>query len=103
MFSLPAGAWMSLVGIAVFSLSISMMLYFWVIQRIDVTQASLSIYLLPVFGVLFSAVLLHEKVTFPLVAGGALVFAATFLVTVYEERQKGRLRDATEGTATTGH
>jgi drug/metabolite transporter (DMT)-like permease len=103
MFSLPTGAWTSLLGIAVFSLSISMMLYFWVIQRIDVTQASLSIYLLPVFGVLFSAVLLHEKVTFPLVAGGALVFAATFLVTVYEERQKGRLRDATEGTATTGH
>ena len=90
MFSLPIGAWMSLLGIAVFSLSISMMLYFWVIQRIDVTQASLSIYLLPVFGVLFSAAILHEKITFPLLAGGALVFVATFLVTAYEERQKAR-------------
>lgn len=94
MFLLPAGAWLSLLGIAVFSLSVSMMLYFWVIQRIDVTQASLSIYLLPVFGVLFSAGLLHEKITFPLVAGGALVFVGTFLVTVYEERQKRRMQDS---------
>ncbi len=69
-------------------------LYFWVIERIDVMQASLSVYLLPVFGVLFSSLLLHEKITLQLLAGGALVFAATFLITVQEERQKARLRES---------
>ena len=81
-------AWLNLLVLAVFSLSMSMLLYFWVIQRIDVTQASLSIYLLPVFGVILSSITLHEKITTQLMVGGALVFVSTFLVTTYEERQK---------------
>jgi len=96
MGSLGPSVWLSLLAIAVFSLSVSMMLYFWVIQRIDVMQASLSIYLLPVFGVLFSSLFLHEKITPQLLLGGALVFAGTFLVTVWEERQKARWRDSQE-------
>jgi drug/metabolite transporter (DMT)-like permease len=89
--SLGAGVWVSLLTIAIFSLSVSMLLYFWVIERIDVTQASLSLYLLPVFGVLLSTVVVKERITAQLVFGGLLVFAGTFLVTVYEERK--RLRD----------
>jgi drug/metabolite transporter (DMT)-like permease len=72
------------------SLSLSMLLYFWVIDKIDVTQASLSIYLLPVFGVLLSTFVVKEKITAPLMFGGLLVFAGTFLVTVYEERKRMR-------------
>ncbi len=81
-------AWLALLAIAVFSLAISMVLFFWVIQRIEVTQASLSIYLLPVFGVLLSSITLHEKITPQLLGGGALVVASTFLVTSYEESRK---------------
>jgi drug/metabolite transporter (DMT)-like permease len=81
-------AWLALLAIAVFSLAISMILFFWVIQRIEVTQASLSIYLLPVFGVLLSSITLHEKITPQLLAGGALVVASTFLVTSYEESRR---------------
>jgi drug/metabolite transporter (DMT)-like permease len=73
------------------SLSFSTLLYFWVIDKIDVTQASLSIYLLPIFGVLLSTVIVKEKITPSLVFGGLLVFAGTFLVTVYEERTRMRL------------
>jgi drug/metabolite transporter (DMT)-like permease len=90
--SLGAGVWASLLTIAIFSLSVSMLLYFWVIEKIDVTQASLSIYLLPVFGVLLSTVVVRERITEQLVFGGLLVFAGTFLVTVYEEGK--RMRDA---------
>jgi drug/metabolite transporter (DMT)-like permease len=89
--SLGAGVWASLLTIAILSLSVSMLLYFWVIEKIDVTQASLSIYLLPVFGVLLSTVVVGETITAHLVLGGLLVFAGTFLVTVYEERK--RIRD----------
>ena len=81
-------AWLALLAIAVFSLAISMVLFFWVIQRIEVTQASLSIYLLPVFGVLLSSLTLHEKITPQLLAGGAMVVVSTFLVTSYEEYRK---------------
>ncbi len=88
--SLGAGVWASLLTIAIFSLSVSMLLYFWVIERIDVTQASLSIYLLPVFGVLLSTVVVKERITAQLVFGGLLVFSGTFLVTVYEERKRVR-------------
>jgi drug/metabolite transporter (DMT)-like permease len=88
--SLGAGVWASLLTIAIFSLSVSMLLYFWVIEKIDVTQASLSIYLLPVFGVLLSTVVVRERITASLMFGGLLVFAATFLVTVYEERKRMR-------------
>lgn len=88
-----AGAWFSLLLIALFSLSISMVLFYMVLEKIDATQASLSIYLLPVFGVLMSAVTVGERITWNLVLGGALVFVSTFLVTTYEERKK-----AMEGT-----
>jgi uncharacterized membrane protein len=88
LLSLGLGVWTTLLTIALFSLSISMLLFFWVIDKIDVTQASLSIYLLPVFGVLLSTVFVGEKITTPLVFGGLLVFIGTFLVTVYEERKR---------------
>ncbi len=95
--SLGPGVWASMLTIALFSLSVSMLLFFWVIDKIDVTQASLSIYLLPVFGVLLSTVFVSEKITTQLVFGGLMVFAGTFLVTVYEERQ--RLRTAPSAVA----
>jgi drug/metabolite transporter (DMT)-like permease len=89
---LGPAVWLSLAAIAFISLSTSMMLYFWVIQHIDVTQASLSIYLMPVFGLLIAVITLREKVTVQLLAGGILVFVSTFLVTTYEERKKAALK-----------
>lgn len=83
--------WCSLILVAIFSLGLSMLLYFSVIQAIEVMRAALSVYLLPVFGLLFSALLLDEKLTSNLVAGGVLIFVSCFLVTVYEE--KHRLRE----------
>jgi drug/metabolite transporter (DMT)-like permease len=91
--AIGAGAWFSLLLIALFSLSISMVLFYMVLEKIDATQASLSVYLLPVFGVLMSAVTVGERITWNLILGGALVLVSTFLVTTYEERKK-----AMEGT-----
>ena len=82
--------WLGLGLIAVFSLSSAMMLFFWVITRVSLAQASLSIYLLPVFGVAISAVTLKEKLTRQLLAGGCMVFAATFLATACADRKSSR-------------
>ncbi len=56
---------------------------------LDATQAGLSNYLIPFFGVLIAAVVLRERLTTFMLLGGILVLASTLLVTVYEERQRG--------------
>ena len=88
--NLQRDVWWSLVMIAIFSLGVSMLLYFAVIQSVEVMRAALSVYLLPVFGLLFSGILLGEKLTPNLVTGGILIFLSCFLVTVYEEKQRLR-------------
>jgi drug/metabolite transporter (DMT)-like permease len=82
--------WWTLILLAIFSLGLSMLLYFSVIQGVEVMRAALSIYLLPVFGLLFAVILLGEKFTTSLLVGGAMIFASCFLVTVYEEHQRMR-------------
>jgi drug/metabolite transporter (DMT)-like permease len=89
---LQPSVWWSLILMAIFSLGISMLLYFAVIQSVEVMRAALSVYLLPVFGLVFSSILLGEKITPNLIAGGILIFISCFLVTVYEENQRRRMR-----------
>src|SRR5215469_14998054 len=43
-----------------------------------------------VFGVVIAAIVLHERLTKFMIAGGILVLASTLLVTVYEEHQRLR-------------
>ena len=88
--SLGFAVWLSLGMIAFLCLTSAMMLFFWVIKRIDLTQAALSIYLLPVFGVLISTITLKEKIRWQLLAGGLLVFLGAFLATKYGERERTR-------------
>jgi drug/metabolite transporter (DMT)-like permease len=85
--SLGFAVWLSLGMIAFLCLTSAMMLFFWVIKRIDLTRAALSIYLLPVFGVLISTVTLKEKIRWQLLAGGLLVFLGAFLATRYGQRE----------------
>ncbi len=82
--------WISLITIAVFSLALATLLFFVVLQTLDVTQAILSVYMSPVFGVLIAVVTVGEKITPQLVLGGILAVGSTFLVTTYEERLKQR-------------
>lgn len=86
--SLKPAVWTSLAAIAIFSLALAMILFLWLLQRLDAMQASLSIYLLPVFGVILSALTVKEKITMRLLLGGGLVLAGTFLVTVYEQKKR---------------
>ena len=45
----------------------------------DVSQASVSVYLLPFFGVLQAAFFLHEQITLPMILGGAITLLGTIL------------------------
>jgi len=82
--SYSLGVWVSLFVLSVFSWGLAMVLWMHLLRRLDVSQASVSIYLLPLLGVLFSALLLKEKVTPAMLAGGVLTLAGTILITSSE-------------------
>ena len=77
----------ALLGILELSLivyGVSMLLFFYVLKRMDVTQAILGNYLLPFFIALLGILLLNEKITWLMFFGGMLILLSTLMVTIYE-------------------
>ena len=77
-----------------------MVIFLHVLTRLDATQAALSNYLIPFFGVLMAAVVLHERLTGFMMAGGLLALTSTLLITVVwdnasEPGAPGRLQNET--------
>ncbi len=79
-----ATAILALLEIAVVVYGVSMLLFFSVLKRLDVTQAVLGNYLLPFFIALLAIAVLKESITALMAAGGAIVLLSTLMVTVYE-------------------
>ena len=77
--------WIGLAILAVFQYFLSMVLFLSVLTRLDATQAALSNYLIPFFGVLIASVVLHEHLTAFMIAGGLLALASTLLITVWDD------------------
>lgn len=82
--------WAGLLLLAVFQYCVSMILFLTVLTRLDATQAALSNYLIPMFGVLIAWLLLGERLQPAAIAGGVLVLASTLLVTVWEDWMNAR-------------
>jgi len=82
--------WVGLAMLALFQYFLSMVIFLNVLTRLDATQAAVSNYLIPFFGVVIAAIVLHERLTKFMIAGGLLVLASTLLVTMYEEHQRAR-------------
>ena len=91
--------WIGLLLLAVLQYFLSMVLFLNVLTRLDATQAGLSNYLIPFFGLIIAAIVLGERLTTPMIAGGILVLASTLLITVYEERKRARTEAAVSPTA----
>jgi len=70
--------------LSVFVYGIPAVLFFYVLKRLDVTQAILGNYLLPFFIAILGIVLLNEKISFLMIVGGSIIFVSTLMVTVYE-------------------
>jgi drug/metabolite transporter (DMT)-like permease len=77
--------WFGLFILAVFQYFLSMVIFLNVLTRLDATQAAVSNYLIPFFGVVIAAVVLRERLTGFMVAGGLLALASTLLVTVWDQ------------------
>jgi drug/metabolite transporter (DMT)-like permease len=76
--------WFGLAILAIFQYFLSMVIFLNVLTRLDATQAALSNYLIPFFGVLIAAIVLHERLTRFMIAGGLLALASTLLITVWD-------------------
>jgi len=79
-----AQTWLAVLVLSVLSWGLAMVLWMYLLKRLDVSQASVSIYLLPFLGVLLSAVTLKEKITMTMVVGGLITLAGTVLITSAE-------------------
>jgi len=77
--------WVGLAVLAIFQYFLSMVIFLNVLTRLDATQAALSNYLIPFFGVLIAAVVLHERLTGFMLVGGGLALASTLLITVWDK------------------
>jgi drug/metabolite transporter (DMT)-like permease len=83
--------WLGLLLLAVFQYFLSLVIFLRVLSRLDAIQAGLSNYMIPAFGVVVAAIVLHERLTISMVLGGCLVLASTLLITVFEQRVKPRV------------
>jgi len=77
-------SWVSFAFLALFMYGASMLLFFKALQHLDVTTASASLYLVPVFGVFLAAALLGERLNILAIVGTAVVLMATILVMKYD-------------------
>jgi drug/metabolite transporter (DMT)-like permease len=77
-------SWAAFAFLALFMYGASMLLFFRALQHLDVTTASASLYLVPVFGVLLAAVLLGERLSSLALIGSAIVLSATVLIMKYD-------------------
>ncbi len=89
-----AVVWLCLLSLSLLGTCVAMVIFLYVLKRLDAIQAVLSSYLMPFFGVLLAAIVLNEQLTKPMLAGGALVLAGTLLGTVYEDRRRSQAKPA---------
>jgi len=95
---------LGILELALIVYGVAMLLFFYVLKRLDVTQAILGNYLLPFFIALLAVFVLKESITPVMWIGGIVVLLSMLLVTVYENevlKWIGRRRGA-ENVQTAG-
>jgi len=80
----------NVLGLALLCSAIAYLLYYRLIADIGPTRALTVAFLMPMFGMTWSALLLDETITWPMIAGCALIVGGTFAV-VRPRRTRGRV------------
>ncbi len=74
----PAG-WASVAYMAVFPSVLCYLIYYYALKRISASRVSAFSYLQPLLAILMAVAILGERLTWPIAAGGAVIFAGVFL------------------------
>jgi drug/metabolite transporter (DMT)-like permease len=82
--SLDWKSWAAFAFLAILMYGASMLFFFAALEHLDVTVASVSLYLVPIFGVLLAAALLGERLSTLAMVGSGVVLAATVLIMRYD-------------------
>ena len=82
-----ANTWLAVAALGFLSWGIAMIIWMWLLNRLDVGQIAVSIYFLPFFGLLLSVLTLHERLRGIQIIGGLIVLAATLALTLYDKAQ----------------
>jgi len=77
-------SWVAFAFLAILMYGASMLFFFAALEHLDVTVASISLYLVPIFGVILAAVLLGERLSTLAMAGSGIVLVATVLIMKYD-------------------
>lgn len=80
--------WLGFALLTIFHYFLSMVIFLNVLTRVDAIPVGLSNYLIPFFGLIVAAAVLHERLTKFMIVGGLLVLVSTRLATVYEEHSR---------------
>lgn len=74
-------SWLCVIALGIFCTGIAMFYHFRLIARIGPAKAVTVTYLLPVFGILWGVIFLHEPVTTTMITACAVILAGTALAT----------------------
>lgn len=78
-------SWLAFAFLALFMYGASMLLFFTALAHLSVTTASISLYLVPVFGVILAVTLLRERLHLLEILGATIVLSATLLIVRYDK------------------
>jgi drug/metabolite transporter (DMT)-like permease len=81
--------WFALAVLGFLSWGVAMILWMWVLSRLEVGQISTSIYLLPIFGLLLSILTVHDRITMSQILGGLLTVSGTVALTCFDRASSG--------------
>lgn len=94
-FHLPAStdrisptAVLSVVGLALFCTAIAYLLYFYLIESVGPTKTLSVTFLIPVFGIIWGIIFLHEKLTIGMLIGLIIISVSVFFISDVRLRMK---------------
>ncbi|WP_175779267.1 DMT family transporter [Burkholderia anthina] len=77
----PASAWIAVVLLGAICTAVAYLLYFGLIRNAGAQYAASVTFLIPIFGVVWGAIFLHEAITVQTIVGCAIILLGTALAT----------------------
>jgi drug/metabolite transporter (DMT)-like permease len=81
---------LAVIGLAILCTAWAYLLYFYLIENVGPTKTLSVTFLVPLFGMLWGLIFLHEQITFPMVLGLCIILSSILLITEIPFRVRAR-------------